>query len=94
MAVNGPWIAAVAGLALSAGTAIAASSASTPAVPKAPPAPPAPPPPPPVPPPPSEAQIGTAVGDERSRLRRQRGIASTVLTTPLGIGSESVKLGV
>lgn len=92
---SGLELAALAGLAIAAaGTAYSIASApGAPAVPKPPPAPPAPPPPPPVPPPPSEAQIGTAVGDERSRLRRQRGITSTILTTPLGVAGQSTGLG-
>lgn len=87
-------IAAVAGaLAAVGGTAYSiASRPKTPDVPVPPPTP-VPPPPTPAPPPPTPAQAETGVADEAAKLRRKRGLAATVLTSPLGIATASDKLG-
>lgn len=52
-------------------------------------APKAPPPPPP-PPPPVVEDAAAKAQDEADRLRRRRGIASTILTGPQGAGTPAV----
>ena len=76
----------------SSALAIAAAGTATsiltrPKTPKFPQA--APPPqnvPPALPPPPlpTDTEAGEGVADEKKRLRRRRGVQSTILTTPLG----------
>lgn len=87
---TGIEIAAILGVALAAGTSAYSLSKGTPSPPPLPPPPPAPPPVPPplaAPPPPAIAAPELAVADEATRLRRRRGLSSTILTSPLGIAS-------
>jgi hypothetical protein len=87
--------AAIAGVLIAAG-GTAYSIKNAPGAPSAPPPTPpapAPPPPPPVPPAPTMTEMDTGVSDARARLKRQRGIASTIYTSPLGIASPSQTLG-
>ena len=87
-------------LALLAATAATATTAyslanapGSPPTPPPPPPPPVPPPPEAVPPPPAATVLDTSVAAERTRQRRARGVASTVLTSPLGIASVPTPLG-
>tara|TARA_R100000789_G_scaffold35003_2_gene38034 strand:+ start:578 stop:802 length:225 start_codon:yes stop_codon:yes gene_type:complete len=56
----------------------------------------APPPPPPVPPPPPAPPVnpipaeGTRSAKERDRIRRKRGVSSTILTGPRGLLPEQM----
>ena len=88
-------IAAVAGVALAAGTTAYSLSQGTPSPPPPPPPVPAPPPPVAAPPPPAldAGDIGGA--RERVQTRRRRGVASTILTSPLGIAGlpDQTRLG-
>jgi hypothetical protein len=59
-----------------------------PKVPKPPGPPPSPPPPPELPPPPQEVEAEGAVAEERKRRQQRFGIAQTLLTSPLGTGSQ------
>jgi hypothetical protein len=95
VAVSGPLIASIATLALAgAGTGYAIANApKAPAPPPPAPPPPPPPVPPPVPPAPTETLLDTGVSDARARLKRQRGVASTIFTSPLGISAPSQTLG-
>jgi len=89
------WAAAIAGILIAAGgTAYSIKNApKAPDLPPPVPPAPAPPPPSPVPPAPTVMEAETGISDTRARLKRQRGIASTIYTSPLGIASPSQTLG-
>lgn len=94
---TGLEIAAIAGVVLSAaGTAYTAATApGAPSPPPAPPPTPAPPPPAAAPPPPALDAGDVGGARERVQTRRRRGVASTILTSPLGIAGlpDTTRLG-
>jgi hypothetical protein len=84
-------IAALASTALGIGTTIAAATKGAPElpkVPKPPSPPPSPPPAPELPPPPQAVEAEGAIAEERKRRQQRFGVAQTLLTSPLGTGSQ------
>lgn len=87
MAITAGIVAAVA-----IGTTAYAASQGGPTLPKIPPPvapPPVPPPPAAAPPPPTETEAGAEVGEERRKRQQRFGVRQTLLTSPLGGGTDT-----